>query len=129
MGDRVTAAITLAVALFTFVGAKAEIIQLTCGKTGLTIDTAAPSVVIHYNNGFSETYKNSTRTSSYQFLDGTENRYTSDVSVTVTEREVVFVNRYQSAAGLNVIRNVINRKTGIWRSDQNGKIADTLCVR
>jgi hypothetical protein len=125
----VTAALIVSAVLAVIPDAKSEIIRLSCGKTALTIDTAKPSVVLRYTNGFSQAYENSAKTSSYEFLDGTKSSYTSDMSVAVTDQEVRFSDRYQSATGLNVIGNVIDRKTGLWRSDQNGHVATTPCVK
>jgi hypothetical protein len=126
-----SAAATLAMAALVLAAkpARAEISQMMCGKSGLTIDTAKPSVIVHFANGFSQIYQTGSETSSYQFLDGTKKPFTSQSEVTVTDREIKFSERYQTADGVNTIRNVFDRKTGIWHSDQNGRVSETKCVR
>ncbi len=121
-------ALIIALCISPAISAKADILRLTCGKTKLTIDTVRPSVVVHFSNGFSQTYENVTRNSSYQYLDGTANPYKSRVTVTIDDKAIGFSENYQSAAGVNVIKNILDRKTSILRSDQNGRTTETQCV-
>jgi hypothetical protein len=121
-------ALLIVLGLSSPAGAKADILRLTCGKTKLTIDTVRPSVVMRFSNGFSQTYENVTRNSSYQYLDGTANPYKSRVTVTIDDKDIGFSENYQSAAGVNVIKNILDRKTSILRSDQNGRTTETQCV-
>jgi hypothetical protein len=49
--------------------------------------------------------------------------------VTINDKEIAFSNQYRSDAGLNAIGNAIDRKTGLWRSSQNGRMTETHCVK
>ncbi len=108
--------------------AGASTLLLTCGGTRLSIDIGVPVVTVHYPTGFSIQYKNGSETSSYKFTDGSATPYTSTQVVRVSEAEIAFSDRTRTGQSDSVVENVINRKTLVWRADENGKVRDTKCV-
>ena len=118
----------LALLLSVAGSARADIIRLAREGTEVRIDTAAAAVTVRYKNGFSNLYKNGTTTGAHKFMDETESSYTSTQTVEISEGGIRFTERYQTDHGLSVIDNVIDRRTGMWRSDENGNVFDKKCA-
>ncbi len=108
--------------------ADADVIRLSCEGTTLSVDTAVPSVTLHFKSGFSMQYKNGSERSSYRFVDGSETPYTSDKTVVISEKEIIFSDHYQSGERQTLIKNVVTRATRVWRADQDGKVTEHHCV-
>jgi hypothetical protein len=109
--------------------AHADMLQFTCGSTSLSVDTAKPSVTVHFANGFSETYENGTKSTPYRFVDGSETPYVSTETVSVDAKSIRFSNHYQSGERTNAVDNVIDLNTATWHHVESGKSGDTRCAK
>ena len=126
---KVRSTLVAAAALLTATGARADVLRFSCGKTEIAVDTAKPSVTLHFATGFSTTYQNGTETRSYKFSDGSEDTYVSTETVSVDAKAIRFSNHYQKRDSAVAIDNIIDLKTSVWHHQEGSKSGDTPCAR